>query len=98
MVSTNKRREKDIMKLLVSEYEVTIVNENSNSEFVVKFAGPKDSPYEGVSTEPANDSWCSIYKIPTFCHSINPVLTHSCRAYGLSESSFPTNTPINRLQ
>ena len=49
MVTANKRREKDVMKLLVSEYEVTLTNEQSNSEFVVKFFGPKDSPYEGVS-------------------------------------------------
>ena len=50
MVSTNKRKEKDVMKLLVSEYEVQIVNEATNNEFVVKFCGPKDSPYEGVSS------------------------------------------------
>jgi ubiquitin-conjugating enzyme E2 H len=49
MVSVNKRREKDVMKLLVSEYEVTLTNENTNSEFIVKFFGPKESPYEGVS-------------------------------------------------
>lgn len=49
MVSTNKRRDKDVMKLLVSEYEVNLVNDNNNSEFIVKFFGPQDSPYEGVS-------------------------------------------------
>jgi len=49
MVSTNKRREKDVMKLLVSQYEVQLLNEQSNSEFIVKFFGPKDSHYEGVS-------------------------------------------------
>lgn len=50
MVSAaNKRREKDVMKLLVSEYEVEMASENSTSEFHVKFNGPKDSPYEGVS-------------------------------------------------
>ena len=47
---TNKRREKDVMKLLVSEYEVQILSENTSSEFIVKFKGPKESPYEGVST------------------------------------------------
>ena len=46
---TNKRREKDVMKLLVSEYEVQILSENTSSEFIVKFQGPKESPYEGVS-------------------------------------------------
>ena len=39
------------MKLLVSDYEVQTVNENTNSEFIVKFEGPKDSAYEGVSTQ-----------------------------------------------
>jgi len=50
MVSANKRKDKDVMKLLVSDYEVNLVNENNNSEFIVKFFGPQDSPYEGVST------------------------------------------------
>ena len=49
MVSANKRRDKDVMKLLVSEYEVNLINENNNSEFIVKFFGPQDSAYEGVS-------------------------------------------------
>ena len=37
------------MKLLVSDYEVHMANEITNSEFLVKFQGPKESPYEGVS-------------------------------------------------
>lgn len=49
MDKANKRKDKDVMKLLVSEYEVHLANENSNSEFLVKFSGPKDSPYEGVT-------------------------------------------------
>lgn len=49
MVSMNKRREKDVMKLLVSEYDVILTNEANTSEFIVKFLGPKESPYEGVS-------------------------------------------------
>jgi ubiquitin-conjugating enzyme E2 H len=50
MVSANnKRKEKDVMKLLVSDYDVQSVNENTNTEFIVKFPGPKDSAYEGVS-------------------------------------------------
>ena len=52
MDKANKRKDKDVMKLLVSEYEVHLANENSNSEFLVKFSGPKDSPYEGVSRFP----------------------------------------------
>ena len=49
MVSQNKRREKDVMKLLVSQYEVHLPNDSNTSEFIVKFNGPTDSPYEGVS-------------------------------------------------
>lgn len=52
MVSANnKRREKDVMKLLVSSYDVTLTNESCNSEFIVKFLGPKESHYEGVSID-----------------------------------------------
>jgi ubiquitin-protein ligase len=49
MVSTNKRRDKDVMKLLVSDFDVNLINENNMSEFIVKFVGPAESPYEGVS-------------------------------------------------
>ena len=50
MVSQNKRREKDVMKLLVSQFEVHLPNDSNTSEFIVKFVGPVDSPYEGVSS------------------------------------------------
>jgi ubiquitin-conjugating enzyme E2 H len=50
MVSANKRKEKDVMKLLVSDYEVIMASELNNNEFFVKFNGPKESPYEGVGT------------------------------------------------
>ena len=50
MVSQNKRREKDVMKLLVSQFEVHLPNDSNTSEFIVKFLGPVDSPYEGVSS------------------------------------------------
>lgn len=41
MVSgVNKRKEKDVMKLLVSAYDVEVVNEAANNEFIVKFMGP----------------------------------------------------------
>ena len=50
MVSmTNKRRDKDVMKMLVSSYKVELVDENRMSEIVVDFPGPQDSPYAGVS-------------------------------------------------
>lgn len=46
MASANKRRDMDLMKLMMSDYEVE-VNEESRHEFAVKFHGPKDTPYEG---------------------------------------------------
>ena len=43
--SANKRKEKDVMKLLVSAYEVDVQGDSTN-ELFVRFEGPKDSPYE----------------------------------------------------
>ena len=44
----NKRREKDVMKLMMSgKYDVHLVNEESTQEFDVLFDGPEDSPYQG---------------------------------------------------
>lgn len=42
----SKRKEKDVMKLLMSDYKVIRSNENPN-DFTVEFPGPKDSFYEG---------------------------------------------------
>ncbi len=52
-IQANKRREKDVMKLILSRYEVALVNDKTN-ELFVNFAGPKDSPYEGVSSNIIN--------------------------------------------
>ena len=49
MNSKNTRKERDVMKLLMSNYEVNITDENNPNELYVLFHGPKDSPYEGVS-------------------------------------------------
>eukprot|EP01119_Soliformovum_irregulare_P003122 TRINITY_DN1342_c0_g1_i1.p1 TRINITY_DN1342_c0_g1~~TRINITY_DN1342_c0_g1_i1.p1 ORF type:complete len:182 (-),score=45.23 TRINITY_DN1342_c0_g1_i1:272-817(-) len=48
MSSPNKRKEVDLMKLMTSDFEVTM-SDDSATEFVVKFHGPKESPYEGGS-------------------------------------------------
>jgi len=48
MSSPNKRKEVDLMKLMMSDYQVTL-SDDSVSEFQVKFFGPKDSPYQGGS-------------------------------------------------
>ena len=43
-----KRKERDLMKLRLSNYEVNVPNEQNLSEFYVNFSGPKESAYEGV--------------------------------------------------
>ncbi|CAN1846107.1 Ubiquitin-conjugating enzyme E2 5 [Linum perenne] len=46
MSSPSKRREMDVMKLMMSDYNVETINDGLN-EFNVEFHGPKESPYEG---------------------------------------------------
>ncbi|MEW5304342.1 MAG: hypothetical protein WDW38_011020 [Sanguina aurantia] len=46
MASPSKRREMDVMKLMMSDWVVELVDDNI-SDMYVEFAGPKDSPYEG---------------------------------------------------
>ena len=48
MCSPSKRRELDITKLLMSDHDVQLVDDNI-SEFYITFKGPADSPYEGGS-------------------------------------------------
>ena len=48
MCSPSKRRELDITKLLMSDHDVQLVDDNI-SEFYITFKGPPDSPYEGGS-------------------------------------------------
>jgi len=46
-MSNSKRRiETDVMKMLMSDYEVTLVNDNMQ-EFYVRFYGPAETPFEG---------------------------------------------------
>ncbi|ODV97209.1 hypothetical protein PACTADRAFT_48958 [Pachysolen tannophilus NRRL Y-2460] len=46
MSSPKRRIETDVMKLLMSDYEVNLVDDNMQ-EFYVNFHGPKETPYEG---------------------------------------------------
>ncbi|KAL1809411.1 hypothetical protein ACET3Z_026401 [Daucus carota] len=46
MSSQNKRRDTDLMKLMMSDYKVDLINDGLH-EFFVYFHGPSDSPYEG---------------------------------------------------
>ncbi|KAK5113228.1 Ubiquitin-conjugating enzyme E2 8 [Meristemomyces frigidus] len=47
MSSPKRRIETDVMKMLMSDYEVTLVNDNSTQEFYVRFKGPTETPFEG---------------------------------------------------
>ena len=50
MVSmANKRRDKDVMKIMVSGYKVELPDETRMQELIVDFPGPPDSPYVDVS-------------------------------------------------
>jgi ubiquitin-conjugating enzyme E2 H len=50
MVSiNNKRKERDLMKLMMSNYDVTVIEDSKPFDFYVKFNGPKESAYEGVN-------------------------------------------------
>jgi ubiquitin-conjugating enzyme E2 H len=46
MASPRRRIETDVMKMLMSDYEVTLVHDNMQ-EFYVKFKGPSETPFEG---------------------------------------------------
>lgn len=44
MSSPKRRIETDVMKMLMSDYEVTLVNDNMQ-EFYVRFKGPEESKF-----------------------------------------------------
>ncbi|KAK4048887.1 ubiquitin-conjugating enzyme E2 H [Microbotryomycetes sp. JL201] len=46
MSSPKRRIETDVMKLLMSDYEMTLVNDNMQ-EFYVRFNGPAETPFAG---------------------------------------------------
>ncbi|BFZ55416.1 ubiquitin-conjugating enzyme E2 H [Savitreella phatthalungensis] len=45
MSSPKRRIETDVMKMLMSDYEVTLVNDNMQ-EFYVRFHGPSETPFD----------------------------------------------------
>ncbi|KJE93266.1 ubiquitin-protein ligase [Capsaspora owczarzaki ATCC 30864] len=57
MSSPKRRLETDVMKLMMTDYNVNLVNDSMH-EFVVKFHGPKNSPYE-------NGVWKVRVEIPS---------------------------------
>lgn len=46
--TSSKRRDKDIAKLLMSNFDVLISDESKMNELYVVLKGPQDSPYEEV--------------------------------------------------
>jgi len=48
MSSPSKRREMDVMKLMMSDFKVTLVDDSPSDMYII-FHGPKDSPYQGGS-------------------------------------------------
>lgn len=46
MSSPRRRIETDVMKMLMSDYEVNLVNDNMQ-EFYVRFKGPDETPFQG---------------------------------------------------
>jgi len=48
MASSNKRRDHDIMKLRMADYDVSFIDEKRPWEFFVKFKGPKESKWGAV--------------------------------------------------
>ena len=49
-----KRKTKDVTRIMVSGYDVELVDEERMDEFIVSFKGPSDSLYVGVSTSSLN--------------------------------------------
>ena len=54
MSSPKRRIETDVMKMLMSDYEVTLVNDNMQ-EFYVRFKGPDESESHLVLLPPTAD-------------------------------------------
>jgi len=46
MSSPKRRIETDVMKMMMSDYEVTLINDNMQ-EFYVAFKGPSETPFAG---------------------------------------------------
>lgn len=46
-MTQNKRRDMDVKKLIMSNYDVHLPNPSCLSDFSVKFHGPKETSYEG---------------------------------------------------
>ena len=44
-----KRKQKDVTRIMVSGHDVELCDEERMDEFIVKFKGPQDSLYTGVS-------------------------------------------------
>jgi hypothetical protein len=86
MSSPKRRIETDVMKMLMSDYEVTLVNDNMQ-EFYVRFKGPEESKQAHAVNSITPSS--TLTQITTQQHL-------SSAASGKSTSSSPTSTHTSR--
>jgi hypothetical protein len=93
MSSPKRRIETDVMKLMMSDYEVTLVNDNMQ-EFYVIFKGPQESKNNTIS-------YCPLMHA---CLNSRLVTDGKCpqlrllKASGKSMSNYPTSIRTNRHQ
>ncbi|KUF98620.1 YEATS domain-containing protein 4 [Phytophthora nicotianae] len=69
MSKANKRRETDVMKLMMSDYEVHLTDETRTSDLDVKFHGPKDilvsltTRSGSVCLDVINQTWSPMFEL-----------------------------------
>ena len=69
----NRRRDKDVMKLMVSQYKVDLPDESKMNELIVDFPGPQDSPYSEVSHIPHYHKGLKVTKRWPICILFTPI-------------------------
>ncbi|KVH97267.1 Ubiquitin-conjugating enzyme, E2, partial [Cynara cardunculus var. scolymus] len=62
MSSPSKRREMDLMKLMMSDYKVEMINDGMQ-EFYVHFHGPADSKSGSVCLDVINQTWSPMFDL-----------------------------------
>jgi hypothetical protein len=94
MTSPKRRIEMDVMKMLMSDYEVTLVNDNMQ-EFYVRFKGPTESMFISVIW-PLTDILKHHSKAERGRFtSRSPISTHTSRHRSVSSIRFSTQTSMN---
>lgn len=92
---SNKRRDKDVMKIMVSGYKVELPDESKMNEIIVNFPGPQDSPYKDVSP-PAINSLLSS-ETPKWVLNIPWLVAGSLESESLVARLVPDQVTVNRI-